>query len=216
MTESKIFELKPIKFKECIIEVRGTTPFISHNWSEKAKKEMLDKQMGKKVEGKGIRNPMSEFIESLYWLTEKPKKHTDEAFEECLKNGAKFGFKATGFKKALVTAPYRCKVTKDIVSSKGNIYIYGDYNDLLEIEGVPMMREDMVRIGNGSADLRYRACFNEWKASLKIKYNSDVLTPEMLVHFLNLAGFCCGIGDWRVEKNGQFGMFEVTKVINIE
>lgn len=71
------------------------------------------------------------------------------------------------------------------------------------------MREDIVRLTRGTPDVRYRAEFKEWKAVLKVRYNEGAISHEQLINLFNLAGFCSGIGDWRPEKSGMNGMFEV-------
>jgi hypothetical protein len=71
------------------------------------------------------------------------------------------------------------------------------------------MREDMVRVGMGSADLRYRGEFKEWKTTFSIRFNKNVLSIEQIVLLFNTAGFAIGVGEWRPEKNGSHGMFHV-------
>jgi len=121
----------------------------------------------------------------------------------------KYGFPATGFKKAMVSA---CRYAEGFSMTKayGAFHILGD---LVEIKGAkPVMRTDVVRIGNfgkKTADIRYRGEFKDWKIDLRILYNARVVSKQMLAHLLNLAGFAVGVGEWRPEKGGQFGMFEV-------
>ena len=82
--------------------------------------------------------------------------------------------------------------------------------NLVRIEGVrPAMREDMVRVGMGTADLRYRPEFSEWHAKLLVRYNANVLSESQILNLLNVAGFAVGVGEWRPEKDGQYGMFHV-------
>lgn len=194
-----------INLKKLKVRVVGTTPLITHRWSEKAKKEMLDTQTGNKTKAKDKRNPIRDFIDSIYWLTPPPTEYTEQGFTDALV-GAKFGFPSIGFKMAAVSAGYRSKITKDKVSTLGAFYVENEYT---EIEGVPEMREDMVRLNGGSADLRYRGEFKNWSAELNIVYNQDVISTTELVNLLNYGGFVCGVGEWRVEKEGQFGMFRV-------
>ena len=82
-------------------------------------------------------------------------------------------------------------------------------DDLVKIDGTPRMHEAMVRLKNGSADIRYRAEFPEWACTLRILYNAAYVSPEQLVNLLQLAGFHVGIGEHRVERDGDNGMFEV-------
>ena len=39
----------------------------------------------------------------------------------------------------------------------------------------PIMREDMVRVGMGTADIRYRAEFRDWSALLRISSYPDLI-----------------------------------------
>lgn len=71
------------------------------------------------------------------------------------------------------------------------------------------MREDPVKIAM-TTDLRYRGYFAEWWADLEISYNENGnLSLSDIVNLINLGGATVGIGEWRVEKSGQFGMFHV-------
>lgn len=71
------------------------------------------------------------------------------------------------------------------------------------------MREDMVRVGMGTADLRYRPEFSEWRTKILVRYNTNVLSEAQILNLLNVAGFAVGVGEWRPEKDGQYGMFHV-------
>jgi len=202
-----VIELKAVEFKEITLKIKGVSPLLVHNWDEKVKQEMLDKQMGKaKTKKHDIKNPVRDFIESLYWLEGKPAEPTEEAFEEAIKNGARFGFPSVGLKASVVSAGYRAGVMKDKVSTNGAFYIKGEF---VEIKGTPHMREDMVRVGMGTADIRFRGEFNEWEALIPIRYNAGVLTAEQIVNLFQLGGFAVGIGEWRPEKGGVHGMYEV-------
>lgn len=80
----------------------------------------------------------------------------------------------------------------------------------IESDEPPVMREDMVRVGMGSADLRYRGQFSSWRASILVTFNNNgVFTLDHILNAINLGGFMCGIGEWRPEKDGQYGMYHV-------
>jgi hypothetical protein len=196
----------PPDFRRITVTLEGTTPLITHPFSEKARREMLATQQKTKLTAKDIRNPIRDFIESLYWLTPMPTEFTEEAFEKAVAEGARFGFPSIAFKLAATSAGYRAKLTKDKVSILGAFRIEGEF---VEIEGTPIIREDMVRLQGGTADLRFRGEFKNWKVTLKITYNAGAISDKELVNLLMYGGFACGVGEWRVEKGGQFGMYTV-------
>lgn len=173
------------------VRLIGDSPLICHAWSEKAKKEMLDKQMKKAKSAKSAKDPHQDFIDSLYPFP-----------------GGGWGFPAVAFKSAAVDACSHIDgVTK--VEARGAFHINGD---LIKIHGSePTMREDMVRVGMGTADIRYRGQFDPWSVELQIRYNAGVLSDEQIVHLFNVAGFGIGVGEWRPQKNGMFGLFHVAR-----
>jgi hypothetical protein len=170
------------------ITLIGDSPLICHAWSDKAKKMMLDKQMKRAVTTKEAKDPEQDFRDSLYRMP-----------------GGKFGFPSVAFKAAAVSA---CRFTDGVkmTAARGAFHIYGE---MVEIHGEPTPREDMVRVGMGVADLRYRGEFKTWRATVVMRFNEAALSPEQIVNLFNTAGFGVGVGEWRPERDGSYGMFHV-------
>ena len=209
---TEVIEIRPIEIKKVTIRIVGDTPLIMHAWSEKAKRMMLEAQMGvAKGKKKEAKNPADDFIRSMYWLTPMPEDGTMESFEEAIANGARFGFPVTAFKQAAISAAYRMGWAKDKMSMRGAFFIDSDENGMIEIHSdTPEMREDMVKVGMGTADIRYRGEFKNWYADLTISYNANgQYSLENIVNIINAGGYVCGVGEWRPERDGQNGMFHV-------
>lgn len=181
--------LPPLRIETIRVTLIGDTPLIVHRWSEKAKKMMLDKQMKKASAGKEAKDPVQDFKDSLYVLPD-----------------GGFGFPIIGFKAAAVTACTSIGgVTK--VAARQAFHVDGEF---ARIEGdEPTMREDMVRVGMGTADIRYRGEFKRWWTTISVKHNANVFSAEQVLNLFSTAGFAVGVGEWRPEKDGQFGRFHV-------
>lgn len=187
-TDPAGIEIPAIAIRTYAIRIVGDSELVMHAWSDKAKKEMLDKQMGKARAKKEPKDPQRDYDEAFYRLPD-----------------GRPGFPAIGFKAAIVSAARQVEgLTMTFL--RGAFHIAGD---LVPIDGEPRMREDMVRVGMGTADLRYRPGFPEWSAALPVRLNSRALTLEQLIHLINQAGFSVGVGEWRPEKDGAWGMFHV-------
>jgi hypothetical protein len=162
----------------------GDSELVTHRWSDKAKQMIKDKQ-GKKAKGaKEKRDPEAEYNAALY------------------SNGnGGYAFPASGFKRAAVSA---CRFVDGMAmtEARGMFHVVGD---LVTIEGEPEMREDMVRIGMGVADIRYRPSFKQWRATISVDYNAAAISPEQLINLFNIAGFGVGVGEGRPEKTGALG-----------
>lgn len=182
--------IAPIETRRVQLLLVGDSPLICHAWSKKAKQQMLDKQMKKATKGKDAKDPERDFKESLYPLA----------------GGSGYGFPAVGFKAAAVSA---CRFVDQIkmTQARGAFHVVGELVPILGSD--PVMREDMVRIGNGVADIRYRGEFREWHANPTIEFNSSFFSLEQIVNLFNQAGFGVGIGEWRPERDGQYGRFHV-------
>lgn len=77
--------------------------------------------------------------------------------------------------------------------------------------GMPRMREDVTRNSGASRspDVRHRPAFFPWRAKVAILYREDMMSPERIVNLGQMAGFSCGGGDWRQEKGGHHGAYEI-------
>lgn len=230
--------IRPIERKIIPLTIIGDAPLIMHAWDSKSRREMLMSMLKwAKNEQHDPKNPVADFISSMYWLTPMPEEMTEEAFNQAIANGARFGFPVSAFKQAAISAAYRLGWTKDKVSARGVFFIketadqyYGGelYLDekhkeiqiipnqqismqMVEIvSDAPILREDMVRVGMGKPDIRYRAEFRNWKATLEIEYNANgKYTIDQIINMINAGGYVCGVGEWRPEKDGQYGMFHV-------
>jgi len=188
-TVSQPITIPPIDVRTMEVTLIGDSPLISHRWSEKAKKEILDKQMKKAKTAKQAKDPQADYDASLYKLPD----------------GIGYGFPAVAFKASAVSA---CRFSEGIkmTEARGAFHIVGE---LVPLVGVPSIREDMVRVGMGVADIRHRAEFKAWRATLTVNYNASAFSPEQIVNLLNLAGFGVGVGEWRPEKDGSYGRFHV-------
>lgn len=223
-TTKKVEEIlvKPVEREIFTVRIVGDSPLIVHNWAKKnidiligpvknaTKSDPLPKMR------KEPRDPFYDFIESCYWIEGKPTEYTEEAFDKAVENGAKFGFPVTGIKKAAVNGAARGGSALKQAVGKGTFFLRGIGRDgmFAEIQGEPpMMRQDVVRLANKTtvaADVRWRPQFNNWHMDLTIEYNKNgLITAEQIVNMINLGGFVCGLGEWRPEKGGTYGMYHV-------
>lgn len=204
--------------KDAVIRIKGDTPIIFHKWSEKQKKMMRDKQMKIATAGKEARDPESEYLDSFY--------HDQDGF---------IAFKANALKQALVGS---ARVIDGIAMTelRAGLFVVGDSLGMIpllikgkrikptklssRVDGdeiyavdtkVPeiKMREDTVTVGMGSADLRYRGQVENWEMIFTIRFLANRFSLEQVVNLVQYAGFTCGLGEWRPEKNGTSGTFSV-------
>lgn len=203
----QFISIPEIKIKTANITIVGESPLLINKFSEKAKREILDKQMKKAKKAKEAKVPFYDFVQSLHWITPMPdfegktEEEIKEIFEKAIENGAKFGFPTVGIKQSAISAAYRGGLAKNKVSLQGAFHIKGE---LAEIVGELTMREDYCKIPMGGADIVYRGEFKEgWTSTFTVMYDESIISLEQIIQMINLGGFSVGIGDWRVEKRWE-------------
>ena len=90
-----------------------------------------------------------------------------------------------------------------------------DPQQLVEIHGEPHMREDVVRVGQGT-DLRYRGEFAEWTTELTITFVTSMLDRNSLLSLVEAGGMGVGVGEWRPQKSGEFGTYVIDDARSVE
>jgi hypothetical protein len=190
------------------IWIVGDTPLITHAWSEKAKREMLQKQVKATKGGKEARNPDEDFVNSLYEMGDDTYGFPAMGIKNCILSAAHKdrGIPRTAVLQALWLDANMVRVRPALSSAICDmplVRIYGSE---------PSCREDMVKIGAGInkiANLAYRAQFTVWAMKVSGKFNSNILTPEALAFLIVEAGTAFGLGEWRNERRGLFGAFHL-------
>jgi len=173
---------------------------VVHQFSEKARAEIRDKQLQHAKPARGPRIPMDEYVCS---------KYVDET-------GLWEGLPCAGFRRAIIdAASYVAGITK--VSLRGSVFIKAEGHTLDGLNILPILtasgkadfREDVVRLPTGSADLRYRSSYTNWGAKLVVVIDPDIISAEQVHHLIERAGFSVGICEARPQKSGEWGQFKL-------
>jgi hypothetical protein len=191
-TKHQVIEVPALKIAEAQVKIVGTTPLIVHAFSAKAQEKMLGKQTGKATAGREARDPEAEYKACFHVLMD-----------------GRYGFPASGIKECAVRGGKALKMV--MTDMRGAFHIIADdpASQLVAIEGEPHMRQDVGRLENGVANVIFRPCFERWSITMKIAYNTGVVSLEQLLAAINAGGFGTGLGDWRPEKRGPYGCFKV-------
>jgi hypothetical protein len=204
-SDSTRLTINKLDLRHFEVTVRGTSPLLVHKWSEKAKRQMLEgmqktTRTGKAKKERDIRDPEADFNGARYRID----KDTD-------------GFPSVSFKAACAIA------ARDLMDIKRTL-VFQSFHIIngVPAKGVPggkllpitcsqiEQREDLVRVGMGKADLRYRPEYTDWSTTLRIQYNAAMISVEEICNLLNAAGFGVGVGEMRPGKTGfSNGTFEV-------
>lgn len=194
------------------VPIIGMPPgLICHAWPDKIKRQLAEirstDQSAQPKQGKGskkrpVRDFHQEYLDSLYPINDE--------------TGA-YGFPAIAFKRAMVGA---CRQVSNLTMTLANrlVFIHGDAMskgaEVVRIDGVPRSREDMVRLSGADrpADIRYRAEFTEWRASLTVEFNASMISVEGVYNLIQHAGWSEGVGEQRPsapEKPFNHGRFRL-------
>lgn len=208
------------------VRIKGTTPIIFNKWSQKAIQMIEEKQQKKATANKkhDTRDPEKEYQGSFYRDAEGyiafPANCVKQAVVGSSRNiqgltmtllrGAVFFMgDGDGYVRLLVKGkPIKASnqlIKEGLPEYETGVMAVDKHNPDIA------MRRDMVRLaGFGSpADIRYRGQVSNWEMEFIVKLNADVLSPEQVLNLLQIAGFSSGLGEWRAERNGDSGSFEV-------
>jgi hypothetical protein len=195
-TDAPVLAIDRIAEETIKVPIIGVTPLVTCRFSEKAKRQMLDAAQGKQTP-KQPKDPQAEYEAAFYRL-----------------GGGGFGLPADAFKQATVGAARFYGKAVSMTSLKQFVFVHGELGDdgraLVAIVGSePRMREDVVRVGRGGTDLRYRPEFHPWKAILDVTYFTSVITRASVLSLIDAGGMAIGVGEWRPERDGTFGTYRI-------
>ncbi len=149
-SQTKSVEILEFQIREVTIPIVGISPLIVHRFSEKAMKMIQDKQAGKAKNKKhDIRDPEGDY---------EGAKHKSVLGWD--------GFPAAGFKAAMIRGAKMIGMVMKDTQTSFFVQANDEETQLVRIYGESRMRTDQVRVGMGSADIRYRPEYVNWNAGI--------------------------------------------------
>lgn len=130
--------------------------------------------------------------------------------------GGALGFPAAAFKKAVVSAAKGRKVGKlglpgivlaSVFETTEYVALIDPETDeplhdyVIDIRGARPQKQGMVR--------RARPRVDAWACDVSLEYDDELIADDLVRELLERAGRNIGIGNFRPEKSGRYGRFEV-------
>lgn len=132
-----------------------------------------------------------------------------EEYESCFHytEDGSYGFPVEGFMGGILDACVPLNIPKTQI--KRAVRILGRYVKI-NCKKIERVIDNPRRSGkNSTPDERHRPYFYDWNAELVFQYDKDLISPEQIINLVNQAGFSTGVGDWRPQRGGSKGMYQV-------
>lgn len=223
-------QIPTIRREQIRVWVRGISDLIVHNMDRKTVLQLLKKHMQVDTDEAALAAMDRAQREKFDRARDRPgverkkdkKGREAKDLQECmdlskyLTDKGKDGFPTIGFKCAMkdaVTFLGTKSVTKVLIG--GAVFVQGQ---LVELEydacEMSIMPTRVGPFGQKQPNIAVRALYKGWKAKLTIEYLPHLISRDQVVQLLNVAGFSCGVGEWRPKpggdgNGGQYGRFEV-------
>jgi hypothetical protein len=185
------------KFKTVQLEIEGTSPYVQHKFSEKAKLQMIATQEG----GDASRTKKK-----------REPKDFDACYEQAthrMKNG-ECGIPAPAFRNAMISA---CR-TVGIVMTRAKLCVFVEADGVDKDDGTPLVkivgaRKKHIapaRNDNGSIDIRARPMWDKWSAKIRIRFDESMIGIKDVVNLMVRVGMQVGIGEGRPDSRNSAGL----------
>lgn len=212
MPRSVSVQIQRPKFQVATFPIVGTSPLVICRFSVKAKGGIAEEHAKPGGRGRSTRG----------------KKMIDHAaaYEECRYRNVKGweGFHASAPRNGMISA---CRLVGfKMTIAKLSVFIVPDGYDQVEpqiplirlYDCKPEMQQDAVRNTNtGQFSVTTRAAYHNWKADLKIKWDTDQFALQDVANLLQRVGtqigFGCGRYDSPESAGMGWGLFEVEQTI---
>lgn len=189
--EKSRIEVPDIETAVVPLTIVGLSPLIVRDWDPKMRAQIEEGPRG--IKDKTILSPEDEAEAGKI----RDPKGRDAVYGRWIKA-------------AIVTAS---SLTDKMVSAKvarGTIYVMDEFA-ILQYSSITV-RTDICRVGRfGSKQPcpRHRAQYNDWSTTFKVQYEPRKVSLGQLIYLVRRAGLNIGLCEWRPEKNGEFGRFDL-------
>jgi len=203
---SGIVTIPGVKTEKLTTLIIGTAPMICHKFSEKLRKQILDKHMGEASAGREKKDPQANFEAARYRLPDGSD-----------------GVPAGGVKAAIVDG-FGKDAGVFVSKAKGAIRVSPDDigTNLVRIicPTPPQLREDVVRNESGVVDIRHRPEYWPWAMKITVEYLPQIASQKQVLQAIARSGFTVGLCEWRPSskqsKSGSYGTWRLATAEEVE
>lgn len=198
MTKSQSVQISGPNIQTAQFTIEGTAPLVIKRFSAKAKQGMMDKMEAGSTAKKGKKRDAADFKA----MFNEARYIAPEGWD---------GFNVASVRCALISA---CRLVGfKMTLAKLSVFVEADGRDkqepefgLIRIYGKPRQLESIARVETGQAYVTIRACFDEWKAKIRIRFDADQFTLTDISNLLARVGQQVGIGEGRPDSKNSTGM----------
>lgn len=188
MEKKEIVEIRPLEKKEITVKIRGDSLLM----------EKMDMAVVKKYDKKKAHKLTKEDTRLESEKTEDKIHYTEDG---------NVGFPADGFARGMTEVAHKLGLFKKDVRSA--VRVLGNIIPISYKKKVTNESWGKSSGRTGAPLLIIRPEFQDWSCTLRIRYDASSISAEQIINLLNLAGFHCGLGSWRPQRSGSYGMYEV-------
>lgn len=194
MTDKQV-TIKAPDFRVAEFRIVGTAPYVQHRFHAKGE-IMATQAAGSQAKSKRKREPKD--FDSLY---QKAMHRSREGW--C-------GIPAGAFRNAMISAcrtvGYKMTHAKLAAFVLADGYDADDGTPLVRIEGNPRRHTSHARNDNGSVDIRVRPMWDEWSATVRVRFDADMFSEADVANLLMRVGAQVGLGEGRPDSKNSAGM----------
>lgn len=191
--------IQPPRFNSATFTIEGTAPLVQHRWSTKAAEQMRATQAAGSQAKKGKKRDPKDFSglfeESIYKSREGKRGIPSDSFRCAMISACRIvGFKMTLAKLSLfvVADGYDAKTGRPLTYFT---------------KGKPEHFEALVRLPNGSPDIRVRGLWRAgWQMDVTIRWDADQFSLDDVSNLMLRVGQQVGLGEGRPDSPNSAGV----------
>lgn len=194
-TTDKTIAIKAPEFRILEVRIKGAAPYVQHRFYKKA--EIIATQMaGAQAKSKKVREARD--FENDY----RQSMHVSRQ--------GWIGIPASCFRNAMISAcrtvGYKMTHAKLAASVIADGFDADDGTPLVRINGEPRQHFAHCRNDNGSVDIRCRPMWEEWSATVRIRFDAGMFSAGDIVNLMMRVGMQVGIGEGRPDSRDSAGL----------
>ncbi len=185
--------------------LNGTTPMLVHAFGQKSFTQMLEKMCGCRADG----SPLDK---------DREPKDLEAEFQNAIARNKRgeHAIPIRWIKAGMLSAASAGNKAINGSALRRGVFVLGFTTPILTPEGKkfsdPAKQIDIVRVGSWSnrvPDVRARPRYDEWMIEIALRVFPSQIPLQHVAWALDAMGKLVGLGDYRPEKEGTYGQFEI-------